>query len=139
MPSQIKYVLIIGLISGTLLSCAKREQELKWNAELETLDDSRYLLKNQMPDSLYQTIQGRRVKMGKRLIKTEDDAIALGKEIFWKDFGKDYHPQDRRYMAHLVNGFWVIKGLQPIGFTGGALVAVVDSENGDKLYSLVWK
>ena len=122
-----------------LMSCAKTNKELTWDAEVHTIADSRYLLKHEVKDSLYQAIEGRRVKRGKRIIETKKEAINLAKPAFLEELGTDYNIEERRYIVHLVNGFWIVKGLQPRGYTGGTLVAIIDSESGQFLTTLYWK
>ena len=127
------------LCLSTLLSCAQSDKGLNWNAEVNTIEDSHFFLRNQMNDSLYQATEGRHVKRSNRFIKTKKEAIELGKSVFLKEFGKDYDLDERRYMVHLIKGFWIVKGLLPLGFTGGTLVTVIDSESGELSYTLVWK
>ncbi|MDF1698090.1 MAG: NTF2 fold immunity protein [Saprospiraceae bacterium] len=92
-----------------------------------------------MSDSLYQAIEGRNVKIKNRLIKTEKEAIAVGKSIFHKEFGEDYMDDDRRYIVLHIKGYWIVKGLQAVGYTGGTLVTVIDSKNGDIQFTKIWK
>ncbi|MBT8231527.1 MAG: hypothetical protein HKO66_16780 [Saprospiraceae bacterium] len=122
-----------------LISCAPKESEIIWDAELETMADSRYLLKNQLDSSIYYSLGNRYVKRSKRAIKTKKEALNYGKKIFWRDFGKEYNIEDRRFKVHLVKGYWIVKGLLPIGYSGGALIAIVDSETGKLTKSLIWK
>lgn len=103
------------------------------------IKDSRSILKSQMTDSLYQAMDGRKVKRSDRIIKTNRAATELGKSVFLKKYGKDYGVEGRDYTIHLISGFWIVKGLLPRGFTGGTLVAVFDSESGELFYTLVWK
>ena len=121
------------------LYCSPKNKELSWNVEVDTIEDSQWLLKDQMPDSLYTSIQGRKVKQRQRQIKNEKEAIEIGRSIFAESFGSEYHYDERRYLAHLAHGYWVIKGLQPKGFMGGTLVTVVDSQTGEIFKTLVWK
>ena len=77
-----------------------------------------------MTDSLYQTIDGRRVKR---------------KQVLGKEFGEEYFVDDRRFLVHHVNGYWIVKAMLPKGFSGGTLVTIIDSESGITYKSLVWK
>ena len=103
------------------------------------IEDSHSILESQMPASQYQAIEGRHVKIGSRVIKTERDAIELAKPIFLEKFGNDHGLGGRHHTGHLIHGFWVVKGLLPRGFSGGTQVAVLDSESGDLYCTLIWK
>jgi len=137
---QIKslYTLCILCLS-VLMSCAQAEKGLNGNVEVNTIEDSHYFLRNQMSDSLYQAIDGRHVKKSNRVIKTEKEAIELGKSFFFKEFGENYNSEERRYMVNLIKGFWIVKGMLPVGHSGGTLVTVIDSESGELFYTQVWK
>lgn len=124
---------------SALLSCAQADKEWSWNVETNTIEDSQYLLQSQMNDSLYKSIVGRDVKLKDRIIKTEKEALDLGKSIFLKEFDSGWHEPDRRYLVHFIKGYWIVKGLLPEGMTGGTLVTVIDSESGNHYYSQVWK
>ena len=103
------------------------------------IKDSRSILKHQMSDSLYQVMDRRKVKRSDRLIKTRKGATFLAKQALQKVYGKDYEVVGREYTIHHINGFWIVKGLLPRGFSGGTLVAVFDSESGELFDTLVWK
>jgi len=134
-----KFITLYILCLSTLMSCAHADKGLTWNAEVNTIEDSHYFLRSQMNDSLYQAMEGRHVKRSNRVIKTKKEAIELGKSVFLKEFSKDDTVEERRYMVHLIKGFWIVKGLLPHGFTGGTLVTVIDSESGELFYTQVWK
>ena len=102
-------------------------------------EDNRAILKYQMSDSLFQAIEGRHVKRSNRVIKTKKEAIKIAKRVFLKEYGKEYNVEGRIYVSHLVNGFWIARGMFPKGYTGGTLVAVFDSENGELFCTLIWK
>ena len=121
------------------MSCAQAEKGLNGNVEVNTIEDSHYFLRNHMSDSLYQSIDGRYVKKSNRAIKTEKGAIELGKLVFFKEFGENYNSKERQYLVHHIKGFWIVKGMLPIGYTGGTLVTVIDSESGKLFYTQVWK
>jgi len=115
----------------------KKVTGLNGNVEVGTIEDSHYLLRSQMGDSLYQAMQGRIVKSADRLIKTEEEAIESGKSVFSKKLPNDLDA--RRYLAHYINGYWIVKGLLPAGFMGGTLVTVIDSKSGEPAHTQVWK
>ena len=121
----------------TLVSCTQADKGLNWNVEVNTIEDSHYLLRNQMNDSLYQATEGRHVKRSNRLIKTKKEAIESGKSVFLKELLYDLG--ERRYLTHLIKGYWIVKGMLPLEFTGGTLVTVIDSENGEVCCTQVWK
>ena len=137
---QIKslYTLCILCLS-VLMSCAQAEKGLNGNVEVNTIEDSHYFLRNHMSDSLYQSIDGRQVKKSNRAIKTKKEVIELGESVFFKEFGENYNSEERRYMVNLIKGFWIVKGMLPVGHSGGTLVTVIDSESGELFYTQVWK
>ena len=100
-------------------TCSKTNKELTWNAEVNTIKDSQYLLKHQLSDSLYQAISDRRIKRSDRVIKTEKEAIEFAVPFFSKEFGEDYEIEERRFLGHLIKGFWIVKGLQPMASREG--------------------
>ena len=102
-------------------------------------EDSYKILKSQMNDSLFQAMEGRYVKRSNRVIKSKKEAIELAKTAFWKEYGKDNMINERKYTSHLMNGFWIVRGLLPRPYTGGTIVAILDAENGEHFSSLVWK
>ena len=102
-------------------------------------EDNHAILKHQMKDSLFQTIEGRHVKRSDRIVKTKKEAIEIAKRVFWKEYGKDFSIDERIYLSHLVNGFWIARGMLPKGYTGGTLVAIIDSESGELFSTLIWK
>lgn len=92
-----------------------------------------------MTDSLFQATEGRRVKRSDRVIKNRREVKAPAKQVFLEKYDKDYGVEGRNYTIHFINGFWIVKGLLPRGFTGGTLVAIFDSESGELFSTLVWK
>ena len=135
-----KNLIILCLLSlSTILSCKHTEKGLNWNVEVNTIEDSHYFLRTQMSDSLYNATKGRHVKKSNRIVKTKREVIDLGKSVFFKEFSNDDSIADRRYVVHFINGFWIVKGLLPHGFTGGTLVTAIDSESGEFFYTQVWK
>jgi len=118
---------------------AQSDKELTWNVEVNTIKDSHYLLKHQMGDSLFQSIEGRQVKRTNRIIKSKRAALKKGKKVFTAEFGDAYEIEGRRFLVHFIKGYWIVKALLPEGFSGGTLVTVFDSESGKELYTLVWK
>jgi hypothetical protein len=92
-----------------------------------------------MNDSLFQAMDRRHVKRRNRVIKTKKEAIKLAKPVFSNEFGKDYNIEERLYTVHHMNGFWIVRGHLPNGYTGGTLVAVIDSESGKPFCTLIWK
>lgn len=134
-----KLIILCILCLSALMSWAQASKELTSDVEVNTIEDSNYILYHQMGDSLYQAIEERHVNSSNRLIKTEKEALELGKQVFLKEFGKNYNLESRRYMVHHIKGYWIVKGLQPHGYTGGTLVAVFDSESGQLFCSLYWK
>jgi len=100
--------------------------------------DNQLILKNHMSDSLYQTTLGRQIKRSNRLVKTEEDAFQIARLAFLKHEDLEY-VKGRLYAFYLLNGFWIVKGMLPSGYTGGTLVAVIDSESGELIFSLIWR
>ena len=74
-------------------------------------EDNHAILKQQMSDSLFHAMEGRHVKRSNRLIKTEKEVIEIARQAFLKEYGEDYALEDRIYMSHLLNGFWVARGM----------------------------
>ena len=102
------------------------------------IKDSRSILKHEMSDSLFQITEGRKVKRSDRVIKKRKEVKELAKPVFLEKY-EDYGVEGRGYTIHLINGFWIVKGLLPRGLAGGTLVAVFDAESGKLYSSLVWK
>ena len=102
-------------------------------------EDNPLILKEGMSDSLYQATKGRHVKRSDRVVKTEQEAFEIAKLKFQEEFGYNEDIMDRLYAIHLVDGFWIVKGMLPPGFNGGTIVAVIDSESGELLYTLHWR
>ena len=125
--------------STTLMSSAQADKELSWNVEVNTIEDSQYLLKDQLNDSLYKATEGRHVKRSNRIIKTKKKAIILAKQALLNEFGKEHYIEEKKFKVHFVRGYWIVKGMLPRGFVGGTLVAVFDSESGELFKTLVWK
>lgn len=101
--------------------------------------DNLPILKSTMSDSLYNATEGRHVNKKNRAIKTKIEAFELAKPAFIEKVGYNENILDRLYAIDLVHGFWIVKGMLPRGYTGGTLVAVIDSESGVLLYSFIWK
>ena len=119
-----------------LLSCSpKRTVTVDYSYE----EDNIAILKDQMTDSLYLAMEGREVKKSERVVKTEKEAIKLAKPVLLKVLGDNYNVEDRIYTVHLLNGYWIVRGHLPDGFSGGTLVSVIDSESGDSNYTFVWR
>tara|TARA_B100000795_G_C22519833_1_gene330958 strand:+ start:307 stop:525 length:219 start_codon:yes stop_codon:yes gene_type:complete len=61
------------------------------------------------------------------LSKQKKRPLNSGNHFFFKEFGENYNSEERRYIVHLIKGFWIVKGILPVGYTGGTLVPVIDS------------
>jgi hypothetical protein len=118
-----------------LVSCSQRQFVIGQDPYEE---DNHPILKSQMSDSLYQATQGRTVKRSDRIVKTKSAAFEIAKPAFLKIEDKEF-VEGRLYAFHLVNGFWIVKGMLREGFTGGTLVEIIDAESGELLHTLVWK
>ena len=102
-------------------------------------EDNHRILKSHLSDSLYRATAGRRVKRNSRAVKTESTAFALAKPAFVETAGYNEDILDRLYAINLANGFWIVKGMLPPGYTGGTLVAIIDSKSGELLHAFIWK
>jgi hypothetical protein len=128
----------ISILSAMLflVSCAPKHNA-RGDYSLRT--DNRALLEDQLNDSLLQLTEGRKVKRSNRVIKTKKEALELATTVFLKEYGEDDNVEERIFTIHLLNGFWIVRGLLPHGFNGGTLVAIIDSQSGELLSTLVWR
>lgn len=101
--------------------------------------DNHAILQSQLSDSLYQATEGRRLSRKNRSLKTKTAAFELAKPAFLEAVGDTEDISGRRYAVDLVNGFWIVKGILPDGYTGGTLVAIMDAASGERLFTLIWK
>ncbi|MCR9287434.1 MAG: YbbC/YhhH family protein [Bacteroidetes bacterium] len=118
-----------------LLSCSQRQFVIGKDPYEK---DNHSILKSEMSDSLYQATAERNVKRSNRVVKTKRAAYEFAKPAFLKIEGKE-SVEGRLYAFYLVNGFWIVKGMLPEGFTGGTVVAVIDSESGELISTVSWR
>lgn len=131
---KLQILLLLSLLY--LVSCAPVHNA---RGDYSLRKDNHAILKDQMSDSLIQSIQDRHVPRSNRVIRSKKEALEFAKTVFQKKYGHEDDIEARIFTTHLVKGYWIVRGLLPRGFNGGTLVSVIDSETGELFCTFIWR
>jgi hypothetical protein len=87
---------------------------------------------NYAKEYLENSLKGKSFNLvGKQDIITDKEAaIDYAELILFKIYGEKKIVEQKPYEIFLINNYWVISGILPKGYTGGAFKIIIDKRNG---------
>ena len=102
-------------------------------------EDNVPILKDALSEAAFQANEDELVSEPSLHIKEDAQAFAAAQPFLEKEYGNNENILSREYAFYRINGYWIVKGLLPSGFTGSTLIAVVDARSGETIYTEIWR